>query len=170
MGQDTLDLFQLGRGDHIPDKQEPEKDLFISLDNLIKSATLGWRTLYEDTALDIQMPKTFFARKVLIKRPLAFKRVLRVLLHNAFRHGRQREMCIRDRRYGYRSRYPSNHVGGPHRTRRLSHSTGCRNAPSVKFAGGCRIFGASPARHRGVSAQRGIALGRWKLGFSAAKL
>ena len=90
LGQDTLDLFQLGRGDHIPDKQEPEKDLFISLDNLIKSATLGWRTLYEDTALDIQMPKTFFARKVLIKRRLAFKRVLRVLLHNAFRHGRQR--------------------------------------------------------------------------------
>lgn len=88
LGQDTLNIFQLGRGGDVRDQRE-DKDLVTTLDNLINSAIIGWRTLYEDTKLIIEMPDNLATRKILLKRPLAFKRVLRVSLHNAFRHGRQ---------------------------------------------------------------------------------
>lgn len=89
LGRDTLNIFQLGQGERIQEQRESDKDLSITLESLINSAIVGWRTLYDDTTLDIKMPETMAARKVSIKRLLAFKRVLRVLLHNAFRHGRE---------------------------------------------------------------------------------
>lgn len=90
LGQDTLDIFQLGSGEHrhMQDREEVDKDLPTSIDNLINSVTIGWLTLYEETKLKIDIPPTLATRKILLKRHLAFKRVLRVLLHNAFRHGR----------------------------------------------------------------------------------
>ncbi|HRD68203.1 MAG TPA: response regulator [Candidatus Competibacter sp.] len=87
LGQDTLNIFQLGRGEGIQEQRESDEDISTTLDNLIKSAIVGWRTLYEYTQLNLQMLPVIAAYKVLLKRPLAFKRVLRVLLHNAFRHG-----------------------------------------------------------------------------------
>lgn len=104
LGRDTLDIFQLGSGEHkhMQDQREFDKeDIRITLDNLINSATIGWLTLYEDTKLEIEKPDTLATQKILLKRPLAFKRVLRVLLHNAFRHGRQQvwvqvELKLRD--------------------------------------------------------------------------
>jgi hypothetical protein len=89
LGRDTLDIFQLGQSEHVLYRRESDKDLPIILYNLINSATIGWRTLYEDTKLEIEMSDALAKRKISLKRSLAFKRVLRVLLHNAFRHGRQ---------------------------------------------------------------------------------
>lgn len=90
LGQDALDIFQLRKSEHALYQREPDEGLLTTIGKLIKSATMGWCTLYEDTKLVIDMPEILTTRKIFLKRPLALKRVLRVLLHNAFRHGRQR--------------------------------------------------------------------------------
>ena len=41
LGQDALDIFRLGRSEHVQDQREPDKNLPITLDNLIVGATIG---------------------------------------------------------------------------------------------------------------------------------
>nr|VFK16042.1 MAG: CheY chemotaxis protein or a CheY-like REC (receiver) domain [Candidatus Kentron sp. LFY] len=87
LGQDTLDIFRVAWDRGIQEGKSDDKDTVTSLGNLIENATLGWRTLYEYTNIDVQLPENLAKRKIKLPRTLAFKRVLRVLLHNAFRHG-----------------------------------------------------------------------------------
>lgn len=88
LGQDALDIFQLGRAERIQDRREQDKNQSHVLGELIKSMTLGWRTLYEDTELRTDLAENLARRRVKVMRALSFRRVGRVLLHNAFRHGR----------------------------------------------------------------------------------
>nr|VFK29360.1 MAG: Response regulator receiver domain-containing protein [Candidatus Kentron sp. MB]VFK74762.1 MAG: Response regulator receiver domain-containing protein [Candidatus Kentron sp. MB] len=87
LGEDTLDVFQIGRSRYIQKWRHDDRDMLTTPGELIKNAILGWHILYEDTKLDVQLPEDLAARKIRVSRTLAFKRVLRVLLHNAFRHG-----------------------------------------------------------------------------------
>jgi DNA-binding response OmpR family regulator len=89
LGQDTLDIFQLGLDKCIPIQSKPDKALSITMESLIKGTIVGWHILYPDTTLEREISEALATRKISITHHLAFKRVLRVLLHNAFRHGRQ---------------------------------------------------------------------------------
>ena len=83
LGQDTLDIFQLGLDSRISKRQKYTETRTTTLGDLIKKATFGWTTLYEDTKFTCKIPETL--AKIAVS--LDLKRVLRILLHNAFRHG-----------------------------------------------------------------------------------
>lgn len=89
LGQDALDVFQLGRGERFQDPTGPERDQTVILGDLLGGMTLGWVTLYEDTRLDIDLPEPLGRRRIRIIRASSFRRVARILMHNAFRHGRE---------------------------------------------------------------------------------
>ncbi|WP_141699116.1 response regulator [Candidatus Thiosymbion oneisti] len=88
LGQDALDVFQLGREEKIQDRREHDQDQIHVLGKLIEGMILGWRTLYEDTRLEIDFTEDLAHRRVEVMHALSFRRVGRVLMHNAFRHGR----------------------------------------------------------------------------------
>lgn len=90
LGQDTLDIFRVGGGGRIQasGNKKDEGATTTTLNRLLENATLGWRILYEDTKFDIQCPDELATRGIAIPHALDFQRALRVLLHNAFRHGR----------------------------------------------------------------------------------
>nr|VFK39051.1 MAG: Signal transduction histidine kinase [Candidatus Kentron sp. SD]VFK43913.1 MAG: Signal transduction histidine kinase [Candidatus Kentron sp. SD] len=87
LGQDTLDIFRTGGNRRAQEWGDAERDITATLGNLLENSTLGWRGLYEDTEFQSDLPKELATCKVRIPCILDFKRVLRVLLHNAFRHG-----------------------------------------------------------------------------------
>nr|VFK64300.1 MAG: hypothetical protein BECKUNK1418G_GA0071005_104420 [Candidatus Kentron sp. UNK]VFK71056.1 MAG: hypothetical protein BECKUNK1418H_GA0071006_104820 [Candidatus Kentron sp. UNK] len=87
LGQDSLDIFRTGAKGDAQEWKDDERDITTTLGNLLKNATMGWRILYEDTKFKSDLPEELVKCKVRILRILDFKRVLRVLLHNAFRHG-----------------------------------------------------------------------------------
>ncbi|VFM96027.1 MAG: CheY chemotaxis protein or a CheY-like REC (receiver) domain [Candidatus Kentron sp. G] len=88
VGQDTLDIFRVGGPSRMrAPRRGGEDTVTITLDRLLENATLGWRTLYEDTELELPPLDELAMRRVTIPYALNFQRVLRVLLHNAFRHG-----------------------------------------------------------------------------------
>nr|VFJ49570.1 MAG: CheY chemotaxis protein or a CheY-like REC (receiver) domain [Candidatus Kentron sp. DK] len=88
LGHDTLDIFRVGRGDRVraPDSKA---ETTTTLARLIDNATLGWRSLYSDIEFGNQFPEELAARTIVVPHIQGFRRVLRVLLHNAFRHGRE---------------------------------------------------------------------------------
>jgi DNA-binding NarL/FixJ family response regulator len=88
MGQDALDVFQLGRGERFHGGGSTEQDQVLRLGELLDSMTLGWITLYETTRLDLSIPPDLHNQRIRLLRASAFRRVARVLMHNAFRHGR----------------------------------------------------------------------------------
>lgn len=88
LGKDTLDIFRTGSGGERPSVERKEDSITTSLGDFFENATLGWRTLYEDARrFKLELPDVLAARRVTIPRILDLRRVLRVLLHNAFRHG-----------------------------------------------------------------------------------
>nr|VFJ43225.1 MAG: Signal transduction histidine kinase [Candidatus Kentron sp. FW] len=87
LGQDTLDIFRVGHGERVRASESKEEGT-TTLGKLIENATLGWRTLYKRTKLDNQIPKELAKQSITVPHAQGFRRVLRVLLHNAFRHGR----------------------------------------------------------------------------------
>jgi len=88
LGQDSLDLFQMGRSDRIEDSAHREVRQQYRLDKLVDGLTAGWRELYDTTALTVALPMDAEHRWIEVEHALAFRRVVRGLLHNAFRHGR----------------------------------------------------------------------------------
>lgn len=88
LGQDTLDLFRVGLGAHNVDRQPDDKDTTVNLKEFFAGVILSWNILYEETEARLALSTDLLEQRVTIHRPLAFKRVLRTLLHNAFRHGR----------------------------------------------------------------------------------
>nr|VFK07221.1 MAG: GAF domain [Candidatus Kentron sp. LPFa]VFK23956.1 MAG: GAF domain [Candidatus Kentron sp. LPFa] len=87
LGQDSLDIFRTGAKGNAQEWKDDERGVTTTLGNLLENATRGWRILYEDTKFESDLPEELAKCKVRILRILNFKRVLRVLLHNAFRHG-----------------------------------------------------------------------------------
>nr|VFJ61896.1 MAG: Signal transduction histidine kinase [Candidatus Kentron sp. FW] len=87
LGQDTLDIFRVGRGERVRASESKEEGI-TTLGKLIENATLGWRTLYKRTNLDNKIPEELATCRITVPHAQGFRRVLRVLLHNAFRHGR----------------------------------------------------------------------------------
>nr|VFK53932.1 MAG: Signal transduction histidine kinase [Candidatus Kentron sp. TUN]VFK55857.1 MAG: Signal transduction histidine kinase [Candidatus Kentron sp. TUN] len=87
LGQDTLDIFRVGHGDRVRASKGKDEGT-TTLGKLIDNATLGWVTLYRDMEFDPRLPEELAAREMTIPHVQDFRRVLRVLLHNAFRHGR----------------------------------------------------------------------------------
>nr|VFJ71444.1 MAG: Signal transduction histidine kinase [Candidatus Kentron sp. FW] len=87
LGQDTLDIFRVGRGERVRTPESTEEGI-TTLGKLIENATLGWRSLYEDIELESQLSEELTADSITVPHAQGFRRVLRVLLHNAFRHGR----------------------------------------------------------------------------------
>nr|VFJ56957.1 MAG: DNA-binding response regulator, OmpR family, contains REC and winged-helix (wHTH) domain [Candidatus Kentron sp. DK] len=88
LGQDSLDIFRVGNESGKTFQRKKQETITATLGMLLKNAALGWRTLYEETECDIQFSDdTPASCKVQIPHALGFRRVLRVLLHNAFRHG-----------------------------------------------------------------------------------
>nr|VFK38797.1 MAG: CheY chemotaxis protein or a CheY-like REC (receiver) domain [Candidatus Kentron sp. TC] len=88
LGQDSLDIFRVGRGEYLRTPKSSDRDITTTLGDLLENAARGWCALYEDTEFRIDLSEELAGRRVRIPRILDFKRVLRVLLHNAFRHGR----------------------------------------------------------------------------------
>lgn len=88
LGQDSLDVFQLGRADRIDDRARQEETLHYRLRDLIDYIVSGWEPLYRWTKLTVAMPDDLYDRQIDVEHGIAFRRVVRVLMHNAFRHGR----------------------------------------------------------------------------------
>ena len=89
LGQDSLDVFQLGRADRIDDRARQEDTLHYRLSDLIEYIISGWEPLYRWTKLKVEMPDDLCERQIDVEHGIAFRRVVRVLMHNAFRHGRE---------------------------------------------------------------------------------
>jgi len=87
LGQDTLDIFQVARDRRILEWKNERKDITTILGDLLEKATLGWCTLYKNTEFKSDLAKELALCSVRIPHNLDFRRVLRILLHNAFRHG-----------------------------------------------------------------------------------
>jgi len=88
LGQDSLDIFRVGNESGKTFQRKKQETITATLGDLLENAALGWRTLYEETECDIRFSNDAPAScKVRIPHALGFRRVLRVLLHNAFRHG-----------------------------------------------------------------------------------
>lgn len=87
LGQDTLEIFRLGLSEHGRTRQGEDPEITSAVEDLIKSAVGGWDILYEDTKVTLNIPSGLAKRRFKVRRALSLKRVLRVLLHNAFRHG-----------------------------------------------------------------------------------
>lgn len=84
LGQDTLDVFQLGLDSgNGRIRQKNQENRSMGLGELIERAAAGWTMLYEDTQFNCLMPEALATIEV----SSTLKRVLRALLHNAFRHG-----------------------------------------------------------------------------------
>ncbi|MBT8421278.1 MAG: hypothetical protein KJO08_10525, partial [Gammaproteobacteria bacterium] len=92
LGKDTLDIFRVADNSVNQQRTERSQDNTSSkviLGNWLDTTTLGWRTLYDDTMFEMDLPEELAQRRIEILYNLDFRRALRVLLHNAFRHGRE---------------------------------------------------------------------------------
>jgi hypothetical protein len=87
LGQDTLEIFRLGLSEHDRTRQTDDKELSFVVRDLLAGTLRGWEILYDDTVVQMEVPADLARQTIKVSRALAFKRVMRVLLHNAFRHG-----------------------------------------------------------------------------------
>lgn len=87
LGMDALDVFQLGSEVRKEVQTGNNKDISGQLGGVLLSILRGWTTFYEDTEVTLIFADHLEALNVAIPSGGAFKRVLRALLHNAFRHG-----------------------------------------------------------------------------------
>ena len=88
LGQDSLDLFQMGRANRVKGRPHHEQPLPCQLRDLIDDIISGWKTVYCWTKLTVAMPDDLCERQIDVEHAIFFRRVIRVLMHNAFRHGR----------------------------------------------------------------------------------
>lgn len=85
MGRNSLDVFQLGRPDRIEAREQQQKSVIFQLSDLRDALIKGWDTLYERTKINSTISTD---ARIEVEHATAFRRVLRILMHNAFRHGR----------------------------------------------------------------------------------
>jgi hypothetical protein len=87
LGQDTLEIFRLGLSAHGRTRRSDDKDLSFVVKDLFANTFRGWEVLYDQTEVKMEIPADLARQTIRVSRALAFNRVMRVLLHNAFRHG-----------------------------------------------------------------------------------
>jgi len=87
LGLDALDVFQLGSEVREGVRTSNDTELIGQLGTVLDGMLNGWRAFYEDTEVRLNLDAGLEPANVAISSGAAFKRVLRALLHNAFRHG-----------------------------------------------------------------------------------
>jgi DNA-binding NarL/FixJ family response regulator len=87
LGMDALDIFQLGSEVRKDWRTGDNRVISGQLGEILAGLLRGWTTFYENTEVRLDIADALKVQSVAIPSGRAFKRVVRALLHNAFRHG-----------------------------------------------------------------------------------
>jgi hypothetical protein len=89
LGKDTLHVFRVGQAAASGPAEDDPVPKTLRAGELMEDLLRGWNILYDDTDIRVEWPQDQSGQRICLHRPLTFRRVLRVLLHNALRHGRE---------------------------------------------------------------------------------